>query len=141
MVTDSAEPAEQGTAPGEHLPGEAAIGGHPYLPGRPVSWVLVGVLIAAFIAGGLAIVNHLWVLFWVCLGITVLSVPAGKVVGIMNDTVLTGDPSLQAGQEGDVAKDTGSAVDPGVNVGAAPAVSSLIAHSWPGTPVPAARAA
>jgi hypothetical protein len=125
MVSDSAEPTEQGTAPGNHLPGEVALGGHPYLHGRPASWVLVGVLIVAFIAGGLAIVNHLWWLFWVCLGVTVLSVPAGKVVGIMNDTVLAGDPSLQAGQEGTVAEDTGSAVDPGVNVGAPRAVSSL----------------
>ena len=59
-----------------------------------------------FIAGGLAVVSHLWWLFWVCLGVTVLSVPAGKVIGIMNDTVLAGDPSLQAGQEGTVAEDT-----------------------------------
>jgi hypothetical protein len=56
-----------------------------------------------FVAGGLAVVNHLWLLFWVCLGVTVLSVPAGKLAGIMNDTVLAGDPSLQAGQGGQVA--------------------------------------
>ena len=78
--------------------------------------------------------SHLWWLFWVCLGVTVLSVPAGKVTGIMNDTVLAGDPSLQAGQEGTVAEgavaeDTGSAVDPGVNVGAPRAVSSLDASN------------
>jgi hypothetical protein len=30
----------------------------------------------------------------------------------MGDTVLAGDPSLQAGQEGDVAEDTGSAARP-----------------------------
>ena len=71
---------------------------------------------SAAAAGGLAVVSHLWWLFWVCLGVTVLAVPAGKVIGIMNDTVLTGDPSLQVGQEGGVAEDTGSAVDPGVNV-------------------------
>jgi hypothetical protein len=122
-------PTEHGTAPGEHLPGEAAIGGHPHLHGRPVSWVLVGVLIVAFVTGGLAIVNHLWLLFWVCLGVTVLSLPAGKVVGIMNDTVLAGDPSLQVGQYGGVAEDTGSAVDPGVDVGATRAVGSSTAHS------------
>jgi hypothetical protein len=74
-------------------------------------------------------VNHLRWLFWVCLGITVVSVPAGKVIGIMNDTVLAGDPSLQAGPEGTVAEDTGSAVDPGVNVGAPRAVSSLDASN------------
>ena len=129
MVFDSAEPTEHGTAPREHLPGEAAIGGHPHLHGRPVSRVLAGVLIVAFVAGGLAIVHHLWLLFWVCLGITVLSVPAGKVVGIMNDTVLAGDPSLQVGQHGGVADDTGSAVDPGVDFGATRAVGSSTAHS------------
>ena len=129
MVFDSAEPTEHGTAPGEHLPGEAAIGGHPHLHGRPVSRVLAGVLIVAFVAGGLAIVHHLWLLFWVCLGITVLSVPAGKVVGIMNDTVLAGDPSLQVGQHGGVADDTGSAVDPGVDFGATRAGGSSTAHS------------
>jgi len=91
--------------------------------------VLVGVLVAAFIAGGLAVVNHLWLLFWVCLGATILSLPAGKLAGIMNDTVLAGDPSLQAGQEGHVAEDTGSAVNPGVDVGATRAVSSLAASS------------
>jgi len=129
MVFDSAEPAEHGTAPGEHPPGEAAIGGHPHLHGRPVSWVLVGVLIVAFVAGGFAVVNHLWLLFWVCLGITVLSVPAGKVVGIMNDTVLAGDPSLQVGQHGDVAGDTGSAAGPGVDVGTTRTAGSSTALS------------
>jgi hypothetical protein len=129
MVSDSAEPTGHGTAPGHHAPGERSIGGHEHLHGRPVSWVLVGVLVVAFIAGGLAIVNHLWWLFWVCLGVTVLSIPAGKIIGIMNDTVLAGDPSLQAGQEGAVAEDTGSAVDPGVDVGAPRAVSSLDASN------------
>jgi hypothetical protein len=80
-------------------------------------------------AGGLAVVNHLWLLFWVCLGVTVLSVPAGKLIGIMNDTVLSGDPSLQVGQGGQVAGDTGSVVNPGVDVGATRTVSSLAASS------------
>jgi len=129
MVFDSAEPTEHGTAPGHHLPGERPIGGHEHLHGRPVSWVLAGALVATFIAGGLAVVNHLWSLFWVCLGVTVLSVPAGKLIRIMNDTVLAGDPSLQVGQEGEVAGDTGSVANPGVDVGAARAVSSLAAPS------------
>ncbi len=120
MVFDSAEPTGHGTAPGNHMPGERPAGGHPHLHGRPVSWVLVGVLIVAFTAGGLAIVDHLWWLFWVCLGTTVVSVPAGKVIGIMSDTVLTGDPSLQAGREGDVAEDAGSAVHPGVDAAGVP---------------------
>jgi hypothetical protein len=49
--------------------------------------------------------------------VTVLSVPAGKIIGIMNDTVLNGDPAQQVGQGGTVAEDTGSAADPGVYVG------------------------
>jgi hypothetical protein len=63
MVFDPAEPAGHGTAPGSHLPGQRPIGGHEHLHGRPVSWVLVCVLIVTFIGGGLAVVNHLWLLF------------------------------------------------------------------------------
>ena len=118
---DSDGPSEHGTAPGNHLPGEQPVAGHEHLHGRPISWVFVAVLIAAFIAGAFAIVDHIWPLFWVCLGVTVLSVPAGKVIGIMGDTVLVGDPSAQAGQGGQVADDVGSAVHPGVDVGPAPA--------------------
>ena len=113
-------PSEHGTAPGNHEPGERPLGGHEHVHGRPVSWVLVAVLVAAFIAGGLAIVNQLWWLFWVCPAVAVLSVPAGKVIGIMNDTVVAGDPARQEGQGCDVAADYGSATDPGVNVGARP---------------------
>lgn len=76
----------QGGAPwaqGEH--GQVPEGGHPH--GKPASWVLVAVVIAAFTAGGLAIIVHAWWLVWTCAGIIVLAIPAGKVVGIMNDTV------------------------------------------------------
>ena len=66
---------------------EDAVGGHSHHYGRVRSWVLVGVVIAAFCVGAIAIVGHLWVLFWVCAGVVVLSVPAGKLVGIMDDTV------------------------------------------------------
>ena len=117
-------PSEHGTAPGNHEPGERPLGGHEHVHGRRVSWVLVAVLVAAFIAGGLAIVNKLWWLFWACVAVAVLSVPAGKVIGIMNDTVVIGDPARQEGQGGDVAADYGSAADPGVNVGARPSAPS-----------------
>ena len=60
-------------------------GGHPH--GKPASWTLVAVVIAAFTTGGIAIIAHAWWLMWACAGIIVLSIPAGKVVGIMNDTV------------------------------------------------------
>src|SRR5258708_32748228 len=109
MTFHPPEPTRHGTAPGHHEPGEQAIGGHHNLHGRPASWALVAVITAAFVAGGFAVVFHLWVLFWVCLGIVLLSIPAGKVVGIMADTVLAGNPAAQDGQAGHVAADTGSA--------------------------------
>jgi hypothetical protein len=55
--------------------------------------------------------------------VTVLSVPAGKVIGIMNDTVINGDPAQQKGQGGTVAEDAGSAADPGVGLGPRPAAA------------------
>jgi hypothetical protein len=76
------------------------------------------VVIAAFVAGGFAIVCGIWWLFWACLGVAFLAVPAGKAIDIMGDTVLAGDPS----EDGAVAEDTGSAADPGVNVGPAFAI-------------------
>ena len=118
------EQSEEGTAPGGHMPGEQAVGGHSHLYGRTRSWVLVTVIIAAFVAGAFAITTHTWWLFWVCLGVAVLSVPAGKIVGIMDDTVTIGDPSRQTGQGGPVAEDEGSAVHPGVDVGQTRAVDS-----------------
>ena len=60
-------------------------GGHPH--GKPASWVLVAVVIAAFTTGGVAIIAHAWWLLWTCTGIIALAIPAGKMVGIMNDTV------------------------------------------------------
>jgi hypothetical protein len=50
-------------------------------PRTPWSWVLVGVAIAALYAGGVAVVGHLWALFWACTGIAVLAVLAGKFIG------------------------------------------------------------
>ena len=55
--------------------------------GRVPSWIYVFVVIAAFLAGGVALVADLWWLFWVGVGVVVLSVPAGKIIGVMNDTV------------------------------------------------------
>ncbi len=117
MSFHSTGPSTHGTAPGHHEPGEQATGGHTNIHGRPGSWALVAVITAAFVAGAFAIVFRLWPLFWVCAGIVLLSVPAGKVVGIMGDTVVAGNPAMQEGQAGHVAEDTGSAADPGVDVG------------------------
>lgn len=74
--------------------------------------MLVGVIIAAFCAGGVAIIVHWW-LFWAGAGIVVLSVPAGKLIGIMNDTVVV-DPGPRRRLS---ASGTGSAADPGVRLG------------------------
>ena len=63
-------------------------GGHPH--GKPASWVLVAVVIAAFTTGGIALIAHAWWLLWTCAGIVILAVPAGKMVGIMDDTVAWG---------------------------------------------------
>lgn len=66
---------------------QETIAGRTQRHGRISSWILVAVVVAAFCAGGVAIVVHLWWLFWVCVGIAVAAVPAGKIVGIMDDTV------------------------------------------------------
>ncbi|PRY02592.1 hypothetical protein [Allonocardiopsis opalescens] len=80
------------------LPGRAATGsgeqprphmigpsGSPH--GSLRSWLLVAVVIAAFVAGGIALIINAWWLFWTAAAIVVLSVPAGKLIGIMEDTV------------------------------------------------------
>ena len=81
--------AGQGNSPWEriehrHVPQ----GGHPH--GKPASWVLVAAVVAAFSIGGVAIIEHAWWLLWTCAGIVVLAIPAGKVIGIMKDTVSWG---------------------------------------------------
>lgn len=74
--------------------------------------MLVGVIIAAFCAGGVALIVHLWWLFWVCAGIVFVSVPTGKIIGIMNDTVIVDDGPRA------IPPRTGpdSAADPGVRL-------------------------
>jgi hypothetical protein len=49
--------------------------------------VLVAIVTAASIAGGLGIILHTWWLVWACGGVVMLSVPTGKAIGIMDDTV------------------------------------------------------
>jgi hypothetical protein len=70
------------------------------------------VVLLAFIVGGLAIVFRIWPLFWVCVGIFVLSVPAGKVLGIMNDTVGVEEPL----DDTKPAADQGTCAHPGVRM-------------------------
>jgi hypothetical protein len=59
--------------------------GNPH--GKVSSWVLVTFVVLAFAAGGAALALHWWWLFWASAGVVVLAVPAGKVIGIFDDTV------------------------------------------------------
>lgn len=81
--------AGQGDRPWEQIEDRhVPPGGHPY--GKPASWALVVVVAAAFVTGGAAIITHVWWLLWACIAIVVLAVPAGKAIGIMDDTVAWG---------------------------------------------------
>lgn len=91
---------------------EEPLGEHPHRHGRPVSWALVIVVIAAFCVGGAAVISQLWVLFWVCAGVVALSFPAGKLIRIMDDTVtVPPGPRARAASTG-----RDSAADPGVRL-------------------------
>lgn len=91
---------------------ETPAGGHESHNGRPRSWILVGVVIAAFVVGGVAIVDHLWPLFWACLGVVLLAIPVGKMIGIMDDTVTV----AAWPDDRPAAADRGTAADPGVRM-------------------------
>jgi hypothetical protein len=108
-VSDSGTSSEispgQGDNPREQIKDRhVPEGGHPH--GKPASWVLVAVVVAAFTTGGLAIIAHAWWLMWTCAGICVLALPAGKIIGIMNETVAWGstpaathDPAQRQGAD------------------------------------------
>ena len=79
-------PDGQGQRPWEQMEGRhVPEGGHTH--GKPASWILVTVVMAASLTGGLSIIAHAWWLLWACIAIAVLAVPAGKMIGIMDDTV------------------------------------------------------
>ena len=42
--------------------------------------MLAGVVIAAFYTAGLAVIGHLWVLFWSCGGLVALAIPVGALI-------------------------------------------------------------
>ena len=76
----------QGDRPWERLDDRhVPEGGYPH--GKPASWVLVAVVTAASVTGGISIITHVWVLLWACIAIVILAIPAGKMIGIMDDTV------------------------------------------------------
>jgi hypothetical protein len=57
----------------------------PHFSGRPVSWVAVSLMLAGFLAGGLALIFHVWVVFWLGCGITVLGVLLAAATSIFDD--------------------------------------------------------
>ena len=65
----------------------ARLGVHPR--GKLASWILAAFVIAAFTAGGVALITHLWWLFGVSAAVVIGAVPTGKAVGIMDDAVVT----------------------------------------------------
>lgn len=74
--------------------------------GKRASWVLVAVMLAAFVTGGLALITHLWWLLWTCAGIFVIAGLAAKAAGIMDDTVAYGsNPATAPGAPREVGAD------------------------------------
>jgi hypothetical protein len=69
----------------ENLPRPVSGQGHPH--GRPASWALVCVVLAAFVAGGIGLITHAWPVMIICAAVVVLSVPVGAAINIMSDTV------------------------------------------------------
>jgi hypothetical protein len=66
------------------------------------------VVVAAFTTGGLAIIAHAWWLLWTCAGICLLALPAGKIVGIMDETVAWGStPAATHDSRADLETDPG----------------------------------
>jgi hypothetical protein len=58
----------------------------PSFHGRAVSWTAVSIIMAAFLAGGLALtVGPIWWLFWVAIGIAVFGALLAMATGIFDD--------------------------------------------------------
>jgi hypothetical protein len=57
----------------------------PSYHGRPVSWVAVALIVAGFLAGGLALVFGIWWLFWASLAIAAVGGLLGLATGIFED--------------------------------------------------------
>ncbi|GLX96551.1 hypothetical protein Hesp01_45010 [Herbidospora sp. NBRC 101105] len=56
--------------------------------GRPRSWIYAGVFLLVFILGGVGLIIGSMPLFWTCLVVLVALVPVGKLIGVMDDTVM-----------------------------------------------------
>ena len=70
---------------------------------------------AAFATGGAALITHIWWLLWACTATVALAIPAGKVIGIMDGTVLWKHPSPPPGRQADRSQDQPAAPGSGVN--------------------------
>jgi hypothetical protein len=57
----------------------------PSFHGRPVSWVAVSLIMAAFLIGGLALVFSVWWLFWASIGLAAVGGLLALGTGIFND--------------------------------------------------------
>jgi hypothetical protein len=75
-VRSGAQPGEGAlseNAPGGTIAEGSAPGHYEPYHGRPVSWVAVGIIVAGFVAGGLALVfGPTWWVFWVGLALVVV---------------------------------------------------------------------
>ncbi len=112
----------QGDRPWEQLDDRHVPGGC-YPHGKPASWVLVAVTTAAALTGGISILTHAWVLLWACIAITVLAIPAGKMIGIMNDTVDWGSTPAANAEPQRAGPQDDRGPDQSAQIGPAPAVS------------------
>jgi hypothetical protein len=57
----------------------------PSFHGRPVSWVAVSLIMAAFLIGGLALVFSVWWLFWASVGLGAVGGLLALGTGIFDD--------------------------------------------------------
>ena len=58
----------------------------PSFHGRAVSWTAVSIIMAAFLAGGLALtVGPVWWLFWLSIGVAVLGTLLALATGVFDD--------------------------------------------------------
>jgi hypothetical protein len=82
--------AASGSTGAEPVPFVSQVPGTPvrfgHFSGRPVSWVAVTIILAAFLAGGLALVfGPTWWLFWVSLGLAAFGTLLALGTGIFDD--------------------------------------------------------
>ena len=108
------------TAPGDQVPS----GGCSHRYGKPASVLLVAVIVVAFVGGAFAVLDEAWPLFWLCLAVLVLSVPASRLIGFVRDAVQAGRLPVLPNRGGPIPPAFGSVLPAGVDVVPAPAVAA-----------------